>query len=433
MFPLILKHSCSWNHEGAVVTTCRFLLLFTGNEVECEQLVWPSNPPRTRPVPFSIYLWRRGTVPIWWGAEIRSQVAEAEILIAEKDPYVGAAFYYNRLYTRYRNAEGNGGNRDAKDKRDRTRIVCVNLLRTGFGKPEVVLANHFVDSINYIKGRHELPDATLCILNYDWHANTKLLGEPRTVEGLWQLIKDPTIDIGFGIGEYDPQTNAPGLHFINKGGWAGGFRITARQEGVIRFNCADSLDRTNAASFFGAIQVIPEQCRRLGLPLDSGRHFQPSRIGLDRNPSRGALGPLPPGWEKRSDAVTGQVFYIDHNTRTTTWNHPCPDEPWRRFDMTVEEFRDSTLAGPIAQMADLFLIAGDIHAMLYTGRVFIFYFLYQNLPEFISIFSFYSLFLGQRLLSSILMCFFLTAVMPFPTVHMINYALVKGWKKAHLK
>ena len=37
--------------------------------------------------------------------------------------------------------------------------------------------------------------------------------------------------------------------------------------------------------------------------------------------------------------------------------------------MTVEEFRDSTLAGPIAQMADLFLIAGDIHAMLYTGRV----------------------------------------------------------------
>lgn len=339
----------------------------TGNEVECEQLVWPSNPPRTRPVPFSIYLWRRGTVPIWWGAEIRSQVAEAEILIAEKDPYVGAAFYYNRLYTRYRNAEGDGGNRDAKDKRDRTRIVCVNLLRTGVGKPEVVLANHFVDSINYIKGRHELPDATLCILNYDWHANTKLLGEPRTVEGLWQLIKDPTIDIGFGIGEYDPQPNAPGLHFINKGGWAGGFRITARQQGVIRFNCADSLDRTNAASFFGAIQVIPEQCRQLGLPLDSGRHFQPSRIGLDRNPSRGALGPLPPGWEKRSDAVTGQVFYIDHNTRTTTWNHPCPDEPWRRFDMTVEEFRDSTLAGPIAQMADLFLIAGDIHAMLYTG------------------------------------------------------------------
>jgi len=238
------------------------------------------------------------------------------------------------------------------------------------GKPEVPLANHFVDSINYIQSRNELPEASLVILNYDWHANTKELGEPRTVEGLWALLKEPTIAVAFGLGEYDPQTNAPGVQIINKGNYGGGFRIFTRQKGVIRFNCADSLDRTNAASFFGAVQVITEQCRRLGLSLDSGMHFQPStRIRLERNPSRGALGPLPPGWEKRSDSVTGQVFYIDHNTRTTTWNHPCPDEPWRRFDMTVAEFRDSTLPGAIAQMADMFLIAGDIHAMLYTGRI----------------------------------------------------------------
>lgn len=349
--------------------TLDFPFLFTGNEVECEQLVWPLNPSRDRPVPFSVYLWRRGTVPIWWGAEIRSQVAEAEIFVAEKDTYVGSAFYYNRLLTRYRNPEVKHGDGGANGNRDKPPLVCVNLLRTGFGKPEVVLADHFENSIKHIKSRNELPDASLTILNYDWHANTKLLGEPRTVYGLWQLLKDPTIAIGFGHGEYDPKPNAPGVEFVNKGGRGGGFRISARQEGVIRFNCADSLDRTNAASFFGAVQVLPEQCRWLGLSLDTGKSISSSRSGLDRRPSRVSLGPLPRGWEKRSDIVTGQVFYIDHNTRTTTWNHPCPDEPWKRFDMTVEEFRDSTISLPIAQMADLFLIAGDIHAMLYTGRI----------------------------------------------------------------
>jgi hypothetical protein len=33
-------------------------------------------------------------------------------------------------------------------------------------------------------------------------------------------------------------------------------------------------------------------------------------------------GPLPAGWESRTDMVTGATFYIDHNTRTTTWTRP---------------------------------------------------------------------------------------------------------------
>ena len=31
----------------------------------------------------------------------------------------------------------------------------------------------------------------------------------------------------------------------------------SRQKGVVRYNCADSLDRTNAASYFAAVQVRP--------------------------------------------------------------------------------------------------------------------------------------------------------------------------------
>ncbi|KAK9169591.1 hypothetical protein Syun_001731 [Stephania yunnanensis] len=143
----------------------------------------------------------------------------------------------------------------------------------------------------------------------------------------------------------------------------GAFCLRSHQNGVIRFNCADSLDRTNAASYFGSLQVFVEQCRRLGVSLESdfalGYSFS--------NNNGGYTAPLPPGWEKRSDAVTGKTYYIDHNTRTTTWSHPCPDRPWKRLDMTFDEFKRSTILSPISQLADLFLLAGDIHATLYTG------------------------------------------------------------------
>ena len=32
-------------------------------------------------------------------------------------------------------------------------------------------------------------------------------------------------------------------------------------------------------------------------------------------------GRLPPGWERRVDNL-GRTYYVDHNTRTTTWNRP---------------------------------------------------------------------------------------------------------------
>lgn len=30
---------------------------------------------------------------------------------------------------------------------------------------------------------------------------------------------------------------------------------------------------------------------------------------------------LPPGWEKR-ESREGRFYYVDHNTRSTSWNHP---------------------------------------------------------------------------------------------------------------
>ncbi|KAK1884732.1 NEDD4-like E3 ubiquitin-protein ligase WWP1 [Dissostichus eleginoides] len=47
-------------------------------------------------------------------------------------------------------------------------------------------------------------------------------------------------------------------------------------------------------------------------------------------PNNGAPDPLPPGWEQRKDPH-GRTYYVDHNTRTTTWERPQPLPPgWER-------------------------------------------------------------------------------------------------------
>ncbi|KAF8985613.1 hypothetical protein BDQ17DRAFT_1289804 [Cyathus striatus] len=42
------------------------------------------------------------------------------------------------------------------------------------------------------------------------------------------------------------------------------------------------------------------------------------------NPNVDQYGPLPMGWERRIDPL-GRTYYVDHNTRTTTWNRPSPN------------------------------------------------------------------------------------------------------------
>jgi E3 ubiquitin-protein ligase NEDD4 len=39
------------------------------------------------------------------------------------------------------------------------------------------------------------------------------------------------------------------------------------------------------------------------------------------NPTEDQYGPLPAGWERRIDPL-GRTYYVDHNTRSTTWNRP---------------------------------------------------------------------------------------------------------------
>ncbi|XP_069554105.1 NEDD4-like E3 ubiquitin-protein ligase WWP1 [Brachyistius frenatus] len=69
---------------------------------------------------------------------------------------------------------------------------------------------------------------------------------------------------------------------------------------------------------------------------DSGSSSSSATVATDGAKPRqqasnaGASDPLPPGWEQRKDPH-GRTYYVDHNTRTTTWERPQPLPPgWER-------------------------------------------------------------------------------------------------------
>ncbi|KAH9923973.1 ubiquitin-protein ligase [Epithele typhae] len=53
------------------------------------------------------------------------------------------------------------------------------------------------------------------------------------------------------------------------------------------------------------------------------------------NPHEDQYGPLPTGWERRIDPL-GRTYYVDHNTRTTTWHRPSANQTLNSNNQTGE-------------------------------------------------------------------------------------------------
>ncbi|XP_053268772.1 NEDD4-like E3 ubiquitin-protein ligase WWP1 isoform X3 [Pleuronectes platessa] len=67
-----------------------------------------------------------------------------------------------------------------------------------------------------------------------------------------------------------------------------------------------------------------------GSPSSSATETTDGAKPQQQTPNAGAPDPLPPGWEQRKDPH-GRTYYVDHNTRTTTWERPQPLPPgWER-------------------------------------------------------------------------------------------------------
>uniref|UniRef100_A0AAQ4PR66 E3 ubiquitin-protein ligase n=1 Tax=Gasterosteus aculeatus aculeatus TaxID=481459 RepID=A0AAQ4PR66_GASAC len=73
-------------------------------------------------------------------------------------------------------------------------------------------------------------------------------------------------------------------------------------------------------------------------------------------PNAGAADPLPPGWERRVDD-RGRIYYVDHNTRTTTWQRPTM-ESVRNFEQWQSQ--RSQLQGAMHQFNQRYLYSASM-------------------------------------------------------------------------
>lgn len=132
------------------------------------------------------------------------------------------------------------------------------------------------------------------IRNFDWHLFLKQVKERQTAQELWNSLSTFVVSCGMAVGTLDatgmavvlaqhgpccdahrrkstcfhlmPVSRAAAGHSLMATLRAGGLpgaplnpkprlQWQQRQAGLLRYNCADSLDRTNAASYFIAVQV----------------------------------------------------------------------------------------------------------------------------------------------------------------------------------
>jgi len=106
------------------------------------------------------------------------------------------------------------------------------------------------------------------MVNFDWHQKLKQLGLDGSIQTLWSMIKPAVQQVGLSSGEInltempvnvDEQTAA---EMACPNGYFATIQYISRQMGILRFNCADSLDRTNIVTFFTSLQIVAEICRR---------------------------------------------------------------------------------------------------------------------------------------------------------------------------
>jgi E3 ubiquitin-protein ligase NEDD4 len=74
---------------------------------------------------------------------------------------------------------------------------------------------------------------------------------------------------------------------------------------------------TSPSQSIGATAPASGASSAASMPAASSQNAQMRNF----NPSVDQYGALPHGWERRIDPL-GRTYYVDHNTRTTTWNRP---------------------------------------------------------------------------------------------------------------
>lgn len=216
------------NHNGDVA-----------NEVETEQIVNdvmtssfhdPKFGPYANPK-ITSYVQHRGSIPLYWTQDL-NRLPKPPIEINLSDPfYQSSALHFNNLIERYGPP-----------------IVILNLIKTKEKHPrELKLSKQLVNCVTYLN--QFLPSTKkLDYFSFDMSKHSK---KNADVIGPLQTLANSSIQ----------RTG-----FFQNGRT---LQETKLQQGIIRTNCIDCLDRTNAAQFIICKEALAQQLKSLGFITSS--------------------------------------------------------------------------------------------------------------------------------------------------------------------
>ena len=206
-----------------------------GNEVECELIFIKDKE-------FWSQSWRRGSIPIRWKTVLSSKLASPKHTVDKNDFFNGTCEYFQMLNERFGNVP----------------IRCVSLLQTESDHAENEIKEYFTKALGQLFD-HGVDNVffTPFDLNQHLHAD----GSGEAMMDFLSYIAPLGDGDGFTHGVL-PCT------------------VQENQQGLMRFNCADSLDRTNLATFYWAMKITADWCKEKKVGLSKTPDADPNQPNL---------------------------------------------------------------------------------------------------------------------------------------------------------
>lgn len=189
-----------------------------GNEVEAELIFikgdkWISSR------------WRRGSIPIHWSTVLNSKVSSPVHTVDKENYFEGTPEYFKNLKSRF----------NVNDVR------CVSLLQMNEGHSESEILEYFKMAIGRL---YDAGVENVYYTPFDLNQRLHEDGSGEAMSDFISFIGPMMDDSGLNTGEGD--------------------KVLSLQKILFRFNCADSLDRTNLATFFFAMYATAKWCKMNG-------------------------------------------------------------------------------------------------------------------------------------------------------------------------
>ncbi|KAM7254653.1 hypothetical protein ACFE04_004033 [Oxalis oulophora] len=224
------------NEEGSVA-----------NFVEIEQILF-NVVPEGETMQISSVVQIRGSIPLFWSQKSKLNI-KPKIIVSKKDAnYKATKLHFEQLVKRYGR-----------------QIVVLNLLKTPQNNHrEAALRSEFANALKYLNTHSFINEDNLKFIHWDLSRHSKKSAS-SAMTALSRLVSQAENFIGIFYGQI-PETATPAststTHSIS---WDSieGKSIPSFQNGVLRTNCIDCLDRTNVAQYIYGLVALGKQLRAL--------------------------------------------------------------------------------------------------------------------------------------------------------------------------